>query len=165
MKNIKYIILALCIISIWGCKPEEFGPIGSESNVLKEMQGTWRLSKVTQIDQDATTKGFPYKQLDITNVYAYKDLVIALLGDAAGSPTTFTITQGNSPKISDFNSGTWTVDNISAPNIITLKSGSATSDLTLGSYAGLKSGKFYLKRIRKSNGKVIVSYQYEFTKI
>ena len=165
MKNIKYIILALCIISIWGCKPEEFGPIGSESNVLKEMQGTWRLSKVTQIDQDATTKGFPYKQLDITNVYAYKDLVIALLGDAAGSPTTFTITQGNSPKISDFNSGTWTVDNISAPNIITLKNGAATSDLTLGSYAGLKSGKFYLKRIRKSNGKVIVSYQYEFTKI
>lgn len=165
MKNIKHIVLGLFIISLWSCKPEQFGPIGSDSNVLKEMQGTWRLSKVTQIDQDATTKGFPYKQLDITNVYPYKDLVIALQGDVAGTPTTFTITQGGSPKISDFNSGTWAVDNNTAPNLITLKNGTSTSDLTLGSYAGLKSGKFYLKRIRKSNGKIIVSYQYEFTKI
>lgn len=164
MKNIKYIILALCIISVWGCKPEEFGPIGAEQNILKELQGTWALSKVTQIDQDASTKGFPYKELDITNVYAYKDLVVAFQGEASGAPTSFTITPGNSPKISDFNTGTWAVDNAKAPTVITLKNGNASSELTLGSYAGLKSGKFYLKKVRKANGKIIVSYQYEFTK-
>ena len=164
MNNIKYIILALCVISVWGCKPEEFGPIGTEDNILKEMQGTWGLTKVTQVDQDATTKGFPYKQLDITNVYAYKDLSIALQGDASGAPTSFAITPGNSPKISDFNTGTWVVDNAKAPTIITLKNGNLTSDLTLGSYAGLKSGKFYLRKIKKANGKIVVSYIYEFTK-
>lgn len=157
--------MAIAIISLWSCKPEEFGPIGAEENVVKQMQGTWGLTKVTQVDEDAAKKGFPYKEMDITNVYAYKDLVIALQGDAtSGSPTTFTITPGNSPKIADFNTGNWTVDNAKAPTIISLKNGSATTDLTLGSYAGLKSGKFYLKRVKKLNGKTIVSYQYEFTR-
>lgn len=164
MNNIKYIILALCVISVWGCKPEKFGPIGAEDNVLKEMQGTWGLTKVTQVDQDASTKGFPYKQLDITNIYAYKDLSLSLQGDASGSPTSFTITPGNAPKIADFNSGNWAVDNAKAPTIITLKNGNLSADLTLGSYAGLKSGKFYLRKVKKSNGKIIVSYIYEFTK-
>jgi hypothetical protein len=164
MKKIKYIILSLCILSVWGCKPEEFGPIGAEENILKELQGTWTLSKVTQKDEDAATKGFPYKELDITNVYPYKELVIALQGDAAGTPTTFTITPGNAPKISDFNTGTWTVDNVKAPTVITIKNGTTTSDLTLGSYAELKTGKFYLKKVRKSNGKAILSYTYQFTK-
>lgn len=164
MKNIKYIILALCIASIYSCKPEKFGPIGAEENFLKELQGTWSLTKVTQRDEDAVKKGFPYKELDITNVYPYKELVIALQGDGNGAPTTFTITPGNSPKISDFNSGTWTVDNAVAPTTISLKNGTSASDLTLGSYANLKNGKFNLKKVKKSNGKVIVSYSYEFTK-
>ncbi|TKC08253.1 DUF5004 domain-containing protein [Pedobacter polaris] len=164
MKNIKYIILALCFLSFWGCKPEEFGPIGDPENVLKELQGTWTISKVTQKDEDAVTKGFPYKELDITNVYAYKELVIALQGDAAGNPTNFTITPGNSPKIADFNTGTWTVDDPNAPTIITLKNGTTSSILTLGSYAELKTGKFYLKKVKKFNGKAIVSYTYQFTK-
>ncbi len=164
MKNIKYMILALCTISVWACKPEKFGPIGSEDNVLKAMQGTWSLTKVTQVDQDASTKGFPYKQLDITNIYAYKDLSLTLQGDASGAPSTFTITPGNSPKIADFNSGTWTVDNAKAPTFITIKNGNLSTDLTLGSYAGLKSGKFYLRKVKKANSKIVVSYLYEFTK-
>ena len=164
MKQIKYIMLALCIFSVWGCQPEEFGPIGSEENILKGLQGTWSLTKVTQKDEDAATKGFPFKELDITNVYAYKDLSIALQGDASGNATNFVITPGNSPKISDFNTGTWTVDNVKAPTVISLKSGATTSDLTLGSYAELKTGKFYLKKVKKANGKAIVSYTYQFTK-
>lgn len=165
MKKIKYIVLALLIASVWGCKPEEFGPIvGSEQNVVKDLQGNWSLTKVTQVDQDAVTKGFPYKELDITSIYPYKELSITLQGDASGSPGAFTITPGNSPKISDFNTGTWSVDNAVAPTVITLKNGATSSNLTLGSYAYLKSGKFYLKKEKKFNGKVIVSYQYEFTR-
>lgn len=164
MKNLKYIVLTLFAISLWSCKPEEFGPIGEPENIVKGLQGTWSLTKVTQKDEDAATKGFPYKELDITNVYAYKDLTISLQGDAAGLPTNFTITPGNSPKIADFNTGTWTVDNADAPTTITLKSGTLTSPLTLGSYAELKSGKFYLKKVKKLNGKPIVSYTYQFTK-
>lgn len=156
--------MAICFVSLWSCKPEEFGPLTTETNVVKDLQGTWALTKVTQKDEDAATKGFPYKELDITAVYPYKDLTIALQGDASGTPSNFTITPGNSPKIADFNTGTWTVDNATAPTIITLKNGTASSPLTLGSYAELKSGKFYLKKVKSSNGKAIVSYTYQFTK-
>ncbi|MNT26626.1 hypothetical protein D3C72_1622150 [compost metagenome] len=128
------------------------------------MQGTWGLTKVTQIDQDASTKGFPYKQLDITSVYPYTDLNLAFLGDAQGSPSTFTITSGNSPKIADLTSGSWTVDDVKAPTTITLKNGMVTNSLSIGSYVSLKSGKLIIKRDKKLNGKVILSYQYEFTK-
>ncbi len=165
MKKIKYILLATIIATIWGCKPEEFGPIvGSEENFLKEMQGTWSLTKVTQVDQNAVSNGWPYKQLDITNIYPYKELVVSFQGDASGKPSTFTITPGNSPKIADLNSGNWSVDNTKAPTVITLTNNGQTSTLTLGSYANLKNGKFYLKREKKVNGKTILVYQYEFTK-
>lgn len=156
--------MMVCILSIFGCKPEEFGPITSDVEVLKQMQGTWNLTKVVQVDQDAKTKGFPYKELDITDVYAYKDLVIALQLDGAGNPSTFTITNGNSPKLADLTAGNWSVDNNMAPTTITLKNGTTTNALTLGSYAGLSGGKFYLNKNKSINGKVILSYQYEFTK-
>lgn len=164
MKNIKYILFLICVLSIWSCKPEVFPPIGDPQNVVKDLQGTWSLSKVTQIDQDATTKGFPYKQLDITSVYPYTDLVVGFAGDAQGNPSTFTITPGNSPKIADLMSGSWNVDDAKAPTAITLKNGTVTNTLTLGSYANLKAGKLTIKRDKKLNGKVILSYQYEFIK-
>lgn len=164
MKTLKYLSIMICILSIFGCKPETFGPITSDVQVLKQMQGTWNLTKVVQVDQDAKTKGFPYKELDITNIYPYKDLVIALQVDASGNPSAFTITNGNAPKIADLTSGNWTVDNNVAPTVITLKNGAITNNLSLGSYAGLSSGKFYLTKNKSVNGKVIVSYQYEFTK-
>ena len=66
--------------------------------------------------------------------------------------------------VSDFNTGNWTIDNVKAPTLINLKNGTATSELTLGSYAELKIGKFYLKKVKKANGKAIVSYTYQFTK-
>lgn len=164
MKRIQYLLFTICILAIWSCKPEAFAPIGEPQNVVKSIQGTWGLTKVTQIDQDATTKGFPYKQLDITSVYTYTDLVLVFLGDAQGNPGTFTITSGNSPKISDLTSGNWTVDDLKAPTVISLKNGTVTGNLTIGSYVSLKSGKLIIKRDKKLNGKLILSYQYEFTK-
>ncbi|NRF38975.1 MULTISPECIES: DUF5004 domain-containing protein [Pedobacter] len=164
MKRIQYILFAICILSIWSCKPEKFAPIGEPQNVVKSIQGTWGLTKVTQIDQDANTKGFPYKQLDITAVYPYTDLVLAFQGDAEGNPSTFTINSGNSPQIAELTSGSWTVDDAKAPSIISLKNGEVTNSLSIGSYVSLKSGKLIIKKDKKLNGKVILSYQYEFTK-
>lgn len=164
MKTLKYLSIMICILTVFGCKPEEFGPITSEVNVVKQMQGTWGLTKVTQVDEDAKTKGFPYRELDITNIYPYKDLTVVLQLDASGKPTTFSITNGNSPKISSLNTGDWTVDNQLAPTAITLKNGNLTDALSLGAYTGLSSGKLYLKRNKSIAGKLILSYQYEFTK-
>lgn len=164
MKNIKYLLLAICAVSIWSCKPEKFDPITTDVNVVKQVQGNWTLSSVIQVDEDAKTKGFPYKQLDITNVYPYKDLVLSFQGDAQGNPSTFSITNGNAPKITDVTSGNWSVDNTQAPTTILLKNGAAQSQLIFASYAGLKSGKLNIKKVKMLNGKVILSYQYEFTR-
>lgn len=164
MKTLKYLILAICMISLWSCKPEKFAPITTDINIVKQIQGTWALSKVTQIDQDASTKGFPYKQVDITSVYPYTDLVLAFIGDAQGNPSTFTITPGNSPKIVDLTSGTWSVNDPMAPTAIELKNGTVINTLSIGSYIGLKSGVLTIKKDKKLNGKVLLSYQYEFTK-
>jgi hypothetical protein len=162
MKNLKYIFLFFCITVTWSCKPEEFGPIvNSPSNVLQQMQGTWALTKVTQIDEAATKNGFPYKQIDITNIYSYKDLVLTIQGETTGA---FTINPGNSPKISDIISGTWSVDNVQAPTTFILKNGTTTNNLTVGSYADLAKGKMYLIRTKSLNNKPVLSYKYEFTK-
>lgn len=164
MKNLKYIFLFICIAAVWGCKPEKFGPITTSADVVKQMQGSWALTSVVQVDEAALTKGFPYKQLDITNVYAYKDLVISFQGDAQGNPGSFTITPGNSPKISDVTSGTWSVDDPKAPLVVTLKNGTVQSQLLFSSYVGLSGGKLSLKRTKSLNGKPLLSYQYTFTK-
>lgn len=156
--------MATCALSIWSCKPEKFEPITTDVNVVKQMQGTWTLSSVIQVDEDAKTKGFPYKQLDVTNVYPYKDLVLSFQGDAQGNPSTFSITSGNAPRITELTSGNWSVDNGQAPTNIILKNGTTQSLLTFSSYTGLKSGKLNIKKVKMSNGKVILSYQYEFTK-
>jgi len=164
MKRIQYILFAICVLSVWSCKPEKFGPIGEPQDVVKSMQGNWGLTKVTQIDQDASTKGFPYKQLDITSVYPYTDLSLTFMGNADGNPTTFTITTGNSPQIADLSAGNWSVNDVKAPTVVLLKNGDVTNSLSLGSYVSLKSGKLIIKRDKKINGKVILSYEYEFTK-
>lgn len=164
MKNIKYLILAILAVSIWSCKPEKFEPITTDLDVVKHMQGTWTVTSVIQVDENAKTQGFPYKTLDITNIYPYKEMVISLQGDANGNPGTFTITSGNSPKLSDLSSGTWSVDNMQAPTVITLKNGTAQAQLNLTTYAGLKAGKLNIKKVKRAGGKDILSYQYEFVK-
>lgn len=164
MKNIKYLILAICMLSFWSCKPEKFEPITTDINVVKQMQGTWSLTSVVQVDENALKYSFPYKQLDITNTYPFKDAVLTLVEDAQGNPTTFSIVHGNSPKILDINSGTWSLDDPQTPKTITLKNGTAQSQISITSYAGLKFGKLNIQRVKMLNGKPVLTYQYEFTK-
>ncbi|MBK8608806.1 MAG: DUF5004 domain-containing protein [Chitinophagaceae bacterium] len=153
------------IIVLAGCKPESIRDLGIQRDYLESLNGTWKLTKATQVDEDAAKKGFPFSQLDITGLFPYTDFVFKL-DVSAGAPTTFSSTPGASPKIVKLVSGTWTVDNLQYPKNIYLKSGLAADTVSLGGYPVGASATLQLKKEKKdaSTGKLLISYSYEFTK-
>ncbi len=167
MKRInKIAIIALMVTSIFvSCKPDALNDLGMERDLLTSLNGNWKLIKATQVDEDAAKKGFPYQQIDITNLFPYTQFVFSL-NVAGGQPTTFTSTPGASPKIIKLTSGTWTVDNLKYPKNIFLKSGAATDTVSLGGYPVGSATTLKLKKEKKDfvTGKLLISYTYEFTK-
>ncbi len=164
MKALKLYTIIILLACLNACKPEEFGPIGEPRVVLENLAGTWTISKVTQIDNDAVKKGFPYTSMDITNVYPYKEFKLTFNLNEKGEPSTFSTTPGNAPKIISLASGNWTADNLLAPKILTFKSGTSTSTIEMGSYNSFNNNMLMLRVIRMLNGKAVVTYEYEFSK-
>lgn len=164
MKKIYVLSIALMGLLVFSCRPDTDGIVGSERSILSSLSGSWKLTKVTQTDEDAKRKGFPYQTMDLTSLFPYTDFQLTL--DAtSGAPGNFTTTPGSSPKIISLTSGGWTVDDPAFPKNITLTSGSATELVTLGGYPVAGSEKLVLKKEKKdASGKVQVSYSYEFTK-
>lgn len=157
-------VLFLAVAMLFtACKPDAYKEIGAPRDIVASLQGTWKLTKATQVDEDAARKGFPFKELDITTLYPYTDFVLKF---TAGSPATFTTTPGSSPKIIKLASGTWTLDDPNYPKNITLTSGATTEVTTLGGYPVGPSDKLKLKVERKDagTGKVLITYSYEFAK-
>ena len=147
------------------CQPDELKEIGASRNILSSLEGTWKLIKATQVDEDASRKGFPYKELDITSYFPYTNFQLKL-NLANGAPATFTTTPGASPKIIKLATGNWTVDNAEYPKDITLTSGATTEKVTLGGYPVGANNTLKLKVERKdaTTGKLLISYSYEFAK-
>ncbi|HMK05129.1 MAG TPA: DUF5004 domain-containing protein [Ferruginibacter sp.] len=163
--NNKAIILVLATVLFASCKPDSFEDMGVKRDLLQSVNGTWKLTKATQVDEDAAKKGFPYQQLDITNLFPYTSFVLTL-NVAAGAPTTFVATPGTSPKIVKLNAGNWTVDNLSYPKSLYLSNGAATDTITLGGYpVGASNTLKLIKEKREATtGKLLISYSYEFAK-
>jgi len=147
------------------CTPEAKKDLGAPRNILESLAGTWKLTKATQVDEDAAKKGFPFKELDITSLFPYTNFVLTL-NLASGAPGTFSTTPGTSPKIIKLTSGNWAVDNAEYPKDITLTSGTTTEKVTLGGYpvGALTTLKLKVERKDASTGKLLISYSYEFAK-
>ena len=158
-------LIAMSAILFTACRPEAHKELGPPRDVLSSIQGTWKLTKATQVDEDALRKGFPYKELDITNLFPYTNFVLTLNLNN-GAPGTFATTPGSSPKIIKLTSGNWSVDNAEYPKEITLTSGSVTEKVTLGGYPVGSSNALKLKAERRDagTGKLLISYSYEFAK-
>ncbi|RYF83815.1 MAG: DUF5004 domain-containing protein [Chitinophagaceae bacterium] len=92
-------LILLAGVLVTSCRPENFKEIGTQSSVVSSLAGTWKLTRVTQTDEDAKSKGFNYgpvniQQMDLTNVFPYTDFKLTL--NATGNtPTTFTAVPGN----------------------------------------------------------------------
>src|SRR3954467_10616328 len=105
------LVTALAGIVLYSCKPESFKDLGTQPVIASTLVGTWKLTKVTQTDEDAKRKGFSYGpinilQTDLTNVFPYTDFKLTLNANG-NTPTTFTTTPGNSPKVIKLASGNW----------------------------------------------------------
>ena len=163
--NKTVITLLITTIILSACKPDSFKDLGIERDFLESLNGTWKLTKATQVDEDDSKKGFPYQQLDITNLFPYTNFVFTL-NVSGGAPTTFTAVPGTSPKIIKLPSGSWTVDDLKYPKNIYLKNGAATDTISLGGYPTGTSTTLKLSKEKKDavTGKLLISYSYEFAK-
>lgn len=155
----------LAVILISSCKPENYKPVGSAVTPIGSLAGTWKITSVTQRDEDAANKGFPYIQSDLTDVFHYTDFTLTLNTNGK-TPTTFATVPGNSPAIIHLTSGNWTVDDPLYPKVLTLVNGTDTARVTLGAYPTGASPtlKITLAKHDASSGKLLISYNYVFTK-
>ncbi len=166
MNKFRFILFALFVsIAFIACQPEAYKEIGEPANNISAITGNWQLAKVVQVDKDAENKGFPFKEADLTTLFPYTEFRLTL-NSANGSPTTFTTTPGNSPRIITLTSGTWSVDDVKAPKVITLTSGSTTQRITLGAYPNTVSNRLKVSLERRSlaDDKLLIGYSYEFVK-
>lgn len=166
MKNLKNIFSVFAASAlIFSCKPDAYKEIGEPVNNINAITGTWALTKVTQTDIDAQTKGFPFQTQDLTALFPYTDFRVTFNSNN-GTPSTFTTTPGNSPRIISIASGNWSADDIDDPKVLTLTSGSNTQRITLGSYPGATSPllKISVERRDAASDKLLIRYSYEFTK-
>lgn len=163
MKNLrKYVIMLLGLALFSSCEPTEVPKIGAPRNVINSFSGNYTITKVTQIDEAAVKKGFPYKTMDVTRFYTGLKATFNVAGEV---PTTFSITPGTSGNsVSTLSSGWWTVDNDLAPKEIILKNGATTSKIIMGNYTLLDANKMMLKVVRKQGTNVVLTYEFEFTK-
>ncbi|OSZ81045.1 hypothetical protein CAP36_07355 [Chitinophagaceae bacterium IBVUCB2] len=147
------------------CQPDAHKELDAPRNILASLEGTWKLTKATQVDESAKAKGFPFKEIDITTLFPYTDFRITFNLNA-GAPGTFTTVPGASPKIIKLTSGTWSVDNAASPKNITLTSGASTEVTTLGGYPVGASNtlKLAVARVEAATGKTVITYSYEFAK-
>jgi hypothetical protein len=163
----KYLIVILILTS--ACRPDEFPGIGQRDAKVPLLAGTWTIESVTQFDNDAQRKGFPFfaQSQGITSDFAYDEFSLTLnLVD--GEPSTFSIVTGASPNIiGDVLTGTWTVDDLNFPGIITFTDESEAT-LQLGSLSNLAEGTLSVKVIRNQlkSGKYVpvVTYNYVLSK-
>jgi hypothetical protein len=165
----KFKIVAHCLflagLLITGCKPENYKPLGKAATPITTLAGTWKISSVTQKDENAANFGWPYQTTDLTSLFPYTDFTLTLNMNG-NAPTTFATSPGQAPRIITLASGSWTVDDPTYPQVLTLANGSDTAKVTLGSYpSGVNpSLKVAVARHDASSGKLLISYSYVFVK-
>ncbi len=164
MKKITLIIAILGLLFFAACKPESLKDYESYSSVnLNSFQGQWKISLVTQSDEDSKRKLFPYKTLDLTNSLNLTSIVLNL-NIASAAPGTFTINYGTAPPVFKINSGSWKLDDINKPGNLWLINGIDTVKFTLGAYSQLANNKLLLKQIKSLSSTKMITYEYEFSK-
>ncbi len=164
MKKIVFAILVTMALYFAACKPESLKDYESNSAFsISSLQGTWKLTKVTQRDEDAARKGFPYKDLDVTAALGQSQVAITL-NLAGNAPGTYTINYGTGAKLLKVGNGNWFLDDVNKPGKMNLASGTDTAKLILSNYANLLNNKLVMVQKKFYNGKEAITYNYEFSK-
>jgi hypothetical protein len=172
MKNIlqKLLLPLFVVLAFYSCRPDDFKDLGAPAAATSSLAGTWKLNKVLQTDEDAKNKGFTYapiniQQMDVTSIFPYTDFKFTLNMNG-NTPSTFSTTPGNAPKIIKLASGNWVVDDPNYPKVISMINGTDTAKITLGAYpmGATPILKVTSEKRDAATGKLLISYTYEFTK-
>jgi Domain of unknown function (DUF5004) len=164
MKKLFIAAATVAVIFITSCKPESFKDFESNSAFsVSKLQGTWKVTKVTQTDEFAASKGFPYKTLDLTSLLKQNEITLTFAA-TAGAPTTYTINYGTAAKLLGVANGNWQLDNLEQPQKLDLASGTDTAKLTMANYSLLANNKLMLIQQKMQGNKLVLSYTYEFSK-
>lgn len=176
MKRI--LLLALAVALTVGCRPQDEFGVGTTPDQLlapkvSTLIGTWALTRVIVVDNDAVSRGFPVtstatgtpiQRLDITNQFSFTSFRLTLNG-SGGTPSTFTVTTGGAPNFLNVTSGNWSVDD---PVFATrVRFGTGGSAPSYGIYRPVKGDDrvVYLRfERRNATNNIVMSYEYEFTK-
>jgi hypothetical protein len=165
MVVMKKIILLNLLVSmlLFGCRPDNFKPVGEANNYMALIPGTYKLTSVVQSDVKALKNNYPYKSLDVTSLFPYADFEITLNSNGS-APGAFTTKKGNSPDVIRLASGNWSVDNMEAPKTMYFVNGTDSVKIEIANYTGFRNNKLNLRLVKYLDGKAVTNYDYEFTK-
>ncbi len=166
MKKIIFpiVALALATIGFQGCKPEPKGELGTPFDLVEGMNGTWYVSKFSQVDLNNPLQ----EERDLSQFFAVPNIEERMKITFNTSDRTFFVTPG-AGKNYLLNSGTWGFDDDSAPGELFLYGAEDTLKVTMSRM--IRSfdntlGIDLLPRSCNTGGSVIntVIYKYEFTR-
>jgi hypothetical protein len=165
-KNFVLMIILVVALAWNGCHPEDLKDFTPASNgEVSGFFGTWKGTAVNQRDVGAESKGFPYKNEDMTGALGFTNVKITLNGSAS-APSTFAIDYGTAPQFFRFSAGNWKVDNVSKVGKVYLINAGNTDTITLvsGSYQDLLNSKLSFTQTKTLLGSPAIIYEYKFSK-
>ncbi|MBL7726250.1 MAG: DUF5004 domain-containing protein [Dinghuibacter sp.] len=161
------IALAVCsALLLWSCKPDAIKDYEAPDSAFKlaNLSGTWKMSTLVQSDEDAVTKGFPYKTVDLTQAINAPQVKFTINMNGA-APGTFAIDHGTATKLFKSTSGNWMVDDQAKPSQMWFVNGTDTVKFVIQGYNNILQNKqMVLKRTRKLGVKAVSTYTYTFDK-
>ncbi len=154
------------------CSPDTVEDLRSEPLTAKPevLQGTWKLSKVMQIDQVAVDNAFPeaVQSLDITDLFDFGSFELRFDIDDSATPSTFSTSRSENLPVFIVNSGQWSVDNQIFTTKIDLADPSAITGTQLV-VRSITSDRLEVRVLRVEEGSepptVFSRYDYTFVKL
>ena len=164
-KTILTIITAIVSTVVFPhCQPDDAKVyVPREAGSVTSVTGVWKGVSVTQRDNDAEKKNFPYKTQDVTSVLDFTKVTLTL-NSSANLPGTFTINYGTAPAFFKLTSGNWKVDNVNKIGVLQLYNGNDTVNLVMGTYLLLDQNKLRIVQSKSLLGQAVVTYEFNFSK-
>lgn len=97
-KSVSFLILFSVSIFLSGCYETDNGTFTLPITIYEKMEGTWRLTKLIQVDEIAVASALEPSELTLTNKFDFKSFNITFNVDEEFQPTSFEVT-GNAPHL------------------------------------------------------------------
>lgn len=166
MKKIIFPIIALVLATFGfqGCKPEPEGELGTPFNLIEGMNGTWYVSKFSQVDLNNPLQ----EERDLSDFFAVPNIDERMKITFNTSDRTFNVTPG-AGKNYLINNGSWGFDDDSAPGKLFLYGTSDTLEVIMSRMIRTFDNTLGIElqpRSCTTSGTTLntVIYKYEFTR-